>query len=84
MEETQEAAQRNSYKQDLYIKMTNFKQGNLNIDDYTREFEQLMLRNGIQEKQEQTIARYNWWIKPAEKLELQPYWTFDEVCQIRF
>ena len=62
--------------------MTNFKQGNLNIDDYTREFEQLMLRSGIQEKQEQTIACYIGGLNHdiAEKLELQPYWTFDEVC----
>ncbi|GJX15136.1 BREVIS RADIX-like domain-containing protein [Tanacetum coccineum] len=45
-----------SYKQDLYIKMTNFKQ----------------------EKQGQTIARYIGGLNHdiAEKLELQPYWTF--------
>ncbi|GJX89806.1 gag-pol polyprotein [Tanacetum coccineum] len=64
--------------------MTNFKQGNLNIDDYTREFEQLVLCRGIQEKQEQTIARYIGGLNHdiAEKLELQPYWTFDEVCKL--
>ncbi|GJZ20653.1 putative nucleotidyltransferase, ribonuclease H [Tanacetum coccineum] len=72
-----------SYKQDLYIKMTNFKQGNLNFDDYTHEFEQLMLRSGIQEKQEQTIDRYIGGLNHdiAEKLELQPYWTFYEECK---
>lgn len=72
-----------SYKQDLYVKMTIFKQGNLSNEDYTREFEQLVLRSGIQEKQEQTIARYIAGLNPgdAEKLELQPYWSFEEVCK---
>ncbi|GJU80002.1 retrovirus-related pol polyprotein from transposon 17.6 [Tanacetum coccineum] len=48
-----------SYKQDLYIKMTNFKH-------------------------EQTIARYIGGLNHdiAEKLKLQPYWTFDEVCKL--
>ena len=73
-----------SYKQDLYIKITNFKQSNLSIDDYTREFEQLVLRSGIQEKPEQTMARYVGGLNPdiAEKLELQPYWSFEEVCKL--
>ncbi|KAJ9567692.1 hypothetical protein OSB04_003658, partial [Centaurea solstitialis] len=73
-----------SYKQDLYIKITNFKQCNLSIDDYTREFEQLVLRNGIEEKPEQTMARYVGGLNHeiAEKLELQPYWSFGEVCKL--
>lgn len=47
-----------SYKQDLYIKTTNIKQGNLSIDDYALEFKQLVLRSGIQEKPEQTMSHY--------------------------
>ncbi|GJT46598.1 hypothetical protein Tco_0955313 [Tanacetum coccineum] len=45
---------------------------------------QLMLCNGIQKKQEQTIARYIGGLNHdiAKKLKLQPYWTFDEVCKL--
>nr|KAJ0213256.1 hypothetical protein LSAT_V11C400206620 [Lactuca sativa] len=73
-----------SYKQDLYIKITNFKQGNRIIDDYTREFEQLVLRSGIKEKPEQTMALYVGGLNHdiAEKLELQPFWSFEEVYKL--
>ncbi|KAJ9563958.1 hypothetical protein OSB04_009118 [Centaurea solstitialis] len=56
----------------------------LSIDDYTREFEQLVLRSGIEEKPEQTMARYVGGLNHeiAEKLELQPYWSFGEVCKL--
>nr|GFA03687.1 Brevis radix-like domain-containing protein [Tanacetum cinerariifolium] len=42
------------------------------------------VRSGIQEKQEQTIARYIGGLNHdiAKKLELQPYWTFNEVCKL--
>ena len=73
-----------SYKQDLYIRMTTLKQGDLEVAEYNQEFEQLKMRTGVKEDPEQTIARYMGGLNQvvAEKIELQPYWTLDDVSRL--
>ena len=70
-----------SYKQDNYLKFQNFKQFDLSIDDYTREFEYLMLKCDVVEPKEQTIARYLEGLKKeiAKVTKLQPFWTFNDI-----
>lgn len=73
-----------SYKQELYLQMTHLKQANLSMAEYTREFEQLKLRTGVNEEPEQTIARYIRGMNSivADKVDLQPYWSFEDVVKI--
>ena len=47
-----------NYRQYNYTKFYNFKQYNLSVEEYIREFEYLMLRCDIKELEEQTIAWY--------------------------
>ena len=54
----------------------------MSVEEYTREFERLMIKCDLQEAEEQTIVRYFGGLDPkyAHVVELQPYTTFDEVC----
>ncbi|OMP00001.1 reverse transcriptase [Corchorus capsularis] len=46
------------YKQDVFIKLQNLKQGAMSVSDYTADFDSLMIKANINEPEEQTIARY--------------------------
>ena len=46
------------YYQDSFIKLQNLRQKNLSVEEYTREFEKLMMKCDIHEREGQTIARY--------------------------
>ena len=46
------------YYQNNFIQLHNLQQKSLSIKEYSREFEKLMMKCGIQEREEQTIARY--------------------------
>ncbi|TXG58038.1 hypothetical protein EZV62_015867 [Acer yangbiense] len=64
----------------------NFRQKDLSIAEYTAEFDNLMLKGDLMEPEEQTIARYlgglNYEI--SNVVQLQPYWTFNDVCKLAF
>jgi len=66
--------------------MFSLKQNNLSVSEYTREFAQLVIRGGIHEPQEQTMARFpnglNSHITRKEKLN--PYFILDDVCKLAF
>ncbi|PKI58170.1 hypothetical protein CRG98_021428, partial [Punica granatum] len=47
-----------SYKQDIFSRLYNFKQEELTVEEYTAEFEHLMMKCDIVEPEEQIIARY--------------------------
>ncbi|PKI64741.1 hypothetical protein CRG98_014873 [Punica granatum] len=47
-----------SYKQYIFPRLYNFKQEELTVEEYTAEFEHLMMKCDIVEPEEQTIARY--------------------------
>ena len=47
-----------TYQQEVYLDYFSFKQGNLSMANYTREFEFLMLKCDIKELKPETIAQY--------------------------
>jgi len=54
----------------------------MRVEEYTREFEKLLIKCDLQEAEDQTIMRYLGGLDPrcAHIVELQQYSTFDEVC----
>ena len=71
-----------TYVQDCYSQFHNLTQGSMNVEEYTREFEKLMIKCDIQEPEEQTIVRYLGGLDPrySNVVELQSYASFDDVC----
>ena len=69
------------YVQDQYMLFHHLQQGKMNVEEYTREFEKLMIKCDIHEPQEQTIVRYLRGLDPriANIVDLQAYTSFDEV-----
>ena len=47
-----------SYVQDSYSQLHNFTQGNMSVDQYTSEFEKILIKCDINLCKEQTIVRY--------------------------
>jgi len=45
-----------SYLQGNYSQLHNLIQGDMSVDEYTREFEKLLIKCDIQEPKEQTIV----------------------------
>jgi len=46
------------YVQDNYSQLNNLSQGNMSVDEYTRQFKKLLIKCDIQELEEQTVVRY--------------------------
>jgi len=46
-----------TYAQDCYSQLHNLTQGNLIVEEYTGEFEKLVIKCDLQEPEEQTIVR---------------------------
>jgi len=71
-----------TYIKDCYSQLYHLTQGNLNVKEYTHEFEKLVIKCDLQESEEQTIVRYLGGLDPryANVVELQAYMLFDEVC----
>lgn len=62
-----------TYYQDKFIQLQNFEQKNLFVEEYTQELGKLIMKYYIQEREEQTIARYlrELNIDIAHRVELQ-------------
>jgi len=73
-----------NYKRDLHLRVSSLSQGRLSVEEYIREFEQLQIRSGLEEEPEQTMARFIRGLDPnlAEKVDIQPYWCFEDVCKL--
>ncbi|GKV40805.1 hypothetical protein SLEP1_g48406 [Rubroshorea leprosula] len=56
----------------------------LTVEEYTMEFEQLMMKWDVREKEEQTIARYLGGLDNdiSKVVQLQQYWTLDDVIRL--
>ena len=56
----------------------------MSVGEYMREFEQLLLREGIHKPHEQTVARFLNGLNSliARKVELQTYFTLDHVFKL--
>ena len=47
-----------NYRQDIYLKIQNFKQLDLSVEAYSAKFENLMIKGDLREVEEQSITRY--------------------------
>ncbi|GLU23899.1 hypothetical protein SLE2022_398740 [Rubroshorea leprosula] len=72
------------YYQDNFVKFHNLQQKSLTVEEYTMEFEQLMMKCDVREKDEQTIARYLGGLDYdiSKVVQLQQYWTLDDVIRL--
>ena len=70
-----------NYKQDIFLKIHNFRQKEMTVAKYIAEFDHLMLKGELTEPDEQTIARYLGGLKYeiSNVVQLQPYWTLNDV-----
>jgi hypothetical protein len=72
------------YKQDAFMKFHNFKQRELSVEEYTAEFDHLMIRYDVVEQEKQMIARYlsGLHVEISDVVQLQPYWTYNDICKL--
>jgi len=56
----------------------------MGVEEYIREFKQLQIKSGLEEETKHTMAKFLRGLNPniAEKVELQPYWSFKDVCKL--
>lgn len=73
-----------NYRQDIFLKLHNFQQHDLSIEECTMEFEHLLIKCDTVEPEEQTIARYLGGLRTeiVRVVQLQPYWTFNDVVKL--
>ncbi|KAJ0550590.1 putative nucleotidyltransferase, Ribonuclease H [Helianthus annuus] len=73
-----------NHRQDSYLDYHNCKQGTLSVEEFIMEFEKLRMRCGIDEEEEQVIARFLGGLRAdiSDIVQLQPYWSFDDVCRL--
>ncbi|GJT00100.1 reverse transcriptase domain-containing protein [Tanacetum coccineum] len=72
-------------KQEAFIDYHSFRQGtSMLIEDFTGEFDRLRMRCGVDEEEEQTVARYLASLRPeiADVVHLQQYWSYNDVCRL--
>lgn len=69
------------YLQDNFLKLHHLKQGSKSVEEYTREFEQLLLKCDLKEDESQTLIRYLSGLNDeiAHVVELHPYTSLDEL-----
>nr|GEX80559.1 hypothetical protein [Tanacetum cinerariifolium] len=70
--------------QDSFLKFHNLKQQDKSAEEYTSEFDHLMIKCNIVKPEEQTIACYLGGLrsKISNVVQLQPYWTYADVCKL--
>ena len=71
-----------TYIQNNYSVLHHLTQRSMSVEEYTKEFEMLLIKCDLQEAEEQTIVRYLGGLDPkyAHVVELQSFTTFDDVC----
>ncbi|VFQ89801.1 unnamed protein product [Cuscuta campestris] len=72
------------YVKDNFAHLQQLRQGTRTVEDYTREFEELLMRCDLQEDDSQTLVRYLFGLNTqiANVVELQPYDTFEELSKL--
>ncbi|GJV35732.1 reverse transcriptase domain-containing protein [Tanacetum coccineum] len=73
-----------TFKQDAYLDYQNLRQGSLSVEDLITEFEQMRLRCGAEEDEEQVIAHFLGVLRPdiADAVSLTQYYSFSDVCRL--
>ena len=74
------------YLQDNYLKLHHLKQGSKSVEEYTREFEQLLLKCDLKEDDSQTLIRYLTSLDDqiANIIELHPYSSLDHLSSLAY
>lgn len=74
------------YLQDNYLKLHNLKQDTKSVEEFTREFDQLLLKCDLTEDETQTLAKYLDGLdeKIAHVVELHPYTTLNELSSLAY
>ena len=74
------------YLQDNYLRLHHLQQGNKSIEEYTREFEQLLLKCDLREEDAQTMVRYLSGLDEhiAHVVELHPYTSLDDLSSLAY
>jgi len=69
------------YLQDYFLKIHHLKQGCKSVEEYTREFEQLLLKCDLKVDESQTLIRYLSGLNKeiAHVVEVHPYTSLDEL-----
>ena len=73
-----------NYRQDIYLKIKNFKQQDLSVDECSTEFENLIINGDLQESEEQIIAHYLVGLRfdIARVIFMQPYNTLEDMIKL--
>ena len=73
-----------NHKQDSYLDFHNLRQQTLTTEEFICEFERMRMRCGIEEDEEQTIARFLGSLRPeiSDVVYLQQYFSFSDVCRL--
>ena len=74
------------YVQDNYYKLHHLKQSTKSVEEYTREFEQLLLKCDIREDDAQTMIRYLSGLDEsiAHVVELHLYSSLDDLSSLAY
>jgi len=69
------------YVQDNFTKLHNIRQEGRSVEEYTQEFERLLMTCDLRESEDQTIVRYLGGLNESIRnvVELQAFSTLDEV-----
>ena len=72
------------YLQDNFLKLYHLKQGSKSVEEYTRDFKQLLLKCDLKGDDSQTLIRYLSGLdeQTAHVVELHPYTSLDELSAL--
>nr|GFB23788.1 reverse transcriptase domain-containing protein [Tanacetum cinerariifolium] len=71
------------YRQEAFINYHRFRQGtSMSVEDFTGEFDRLRMRCGVDEEEEQTVARYLASLRHV--VHLQQYWSYNDACLMTY
>ncbi|VFQ80611.1 unnamed protein product [Cuscuta campestris] len=72
------------YVRENFAKLQTLRQGSKSVEEYNREFEELLLRCDLQEDDEQTFVRYLFGLnlQIANTVELQSYDSLEELTKL--
>ena len=73
-----------TYRQDVFMKIYNLRQKTMSVEEYTMEFDDLMLKSELEEPDEHSIARYLGGLnfKIASVVNLQTYYSLNDVMKL--
>nr|GEY06676.1 hypothetical protein [Tanacetum cinerariifolium] len=73
-----------THKQDSYVEFHTLKQQTLTVEEFIDEFERVRMRCGVEENEEQTIARFLGSLRTdiSDFVYLQQYYSFHDVCRL--